>query len=56
MDEIGIDISDERPKLLATDSAAAAEVVVTMGCGTHATSSPASAMGIGRSTIPPAAP
>jgi protein-tyrosine-phosphatase len=33
MAEVGIDISAERPKLLATDAVEASDVVVTMGCG-----------------------
>ena len=33
MDEVGVDISAELPKLLETDAVRAADVVVTMGCG-----------------------
>ncbi|MFL6161330.1 MAG: arsenate reductase ArsC [Jatrophihabitantaceae bacterium] len=33
MREIGIDISDEAPKILTTDSVSRADVVITMGCG-----------------------
>jgi arsenate reductase len=33
MREVGIDISGETPKILATDSVSRADVVVTMGCG-----------------------
>ena len=33
MREVGIDIADQRPKRLTTELAAAADVVVTMGCG-----------------------
>jgi arsenate reductase (thioredoxin) len=33
MDEIGLDISRKYPKLLTTDKAQAADVVITMGCG-----------------------
>jgi arsenate reductase (thioredoxin) len=33
MREIGVDLSDRVPKLLTDESAAAADVVVTMGCG-----------------------
>jgi protein-tyrosine-phosphatase len=33
MRELGIDIADQRPKLLTTELAQAADVVVTMGCG-----------------------
>ena len=33
MDEVGIDISAETPKLLSADTVRASDVVVTMGCG-----------------------
>ena len=33
MREVGIDISDETPKLLATGSVEQVDIVVTMGCG-----------------------
>jgi arsenate reductase len=33
MDEIGVDMSEEFPKPLTNDAVAAADVVVTMGCG-----------------------
>jgi arsenate reductase len=33
MNEIGIDITRERPKVLTTDAVSRADVVVTMGCG-----------------------
>jgi arsenate reductase (thioredoxin) len=33
MDELGIDLSDRKPKLLSTEDAEWADVVVTMGCG-----------------------
>ena len=33
MNEIGIDISDRRPKVLTPELAARADVIVTMGCG-----------------------
>jgi protein-tyrosine-phosphatase len=33
MAEVGLDISSEVPKRLTTDQAAAADVVITMGCG-----------------------
>jgi arsenate reductase len=33
MAEVGIDISDQRPKVLTTDAVEASDVVVTMGCG-----------------------
>jgi protein-tyrosine-phosphatase len=31
--EEGVDIRDERPKVLTTDAVQASDVVVTMGCG-----------------------
>jgi arsenate reductase len=33
MDEIGIDLSAERPKLLTDDTVRDSDVVITMGCG-----------------------
>jgi arsenate reductase len=33
MREVGVDLSDELPKRLTTDSVRAADVVITMGCG-----------------------
>jgi arsenate reductase (thioredoxin) len=33
MAEVGIDIADQRPKVLTTDSVEASDVVITMGCG-----------------------
>lgn len=33
MDELGIDISQETPKLFTNDTVKAADVVITMGCG-----------------------
>jgi arsenate reductase len=33
MDEIGIDLSKEFPKLLTSEVVQAADVVITMGCG-----------------------
>jgi len=33
MAEMGIDISDQRPKILTTDAVQASDVVITMGCG-----------------------
>ena len=33
MAEVGIDISDQRPKVLTTDAVEASSVVITMGCG-----------------------
>jgi len=31
--EVGIDLGDQRPKLLTTDSVEGSDVVITMGCG-----------------------
>jgi len=33
MAEVGIDISDQRPKVLTPDAVEASDVVITMGCG-----------------------
>jgi arsenate reductase (thioredoxin) len=33
MAEVGIDISDQRPKVLTTEAVEASDVVITMGCG-----------------------
>jgi arsenate reductase (thioredoxin) len=33
MGEVGIDISDQPPKVLTTDAVQASDVVITMGCG-----------------------
>jgi len=33
MAEVGIDISDQQPKILTTDTVQASDVVITMGCG-----------------------
>ena len=33
MAELGIDISDQSPRILTTEDAAASEVIITMGCG-----------------------
>ena len=33
MAEAGIDIADQRPKVLTTDAVEASDVVITMGCG-----------------------
>jgi arsenate reductase (thioredoxin) len=33
MAEVGIDISDQRPKVLTTDAVESSDVVITMGCG-----------------------
>ena len=33
MNELGIDLTDRRPRLLSTEDAEWADVVVTMGCG-----------------------
>ncbi|WP_309132017.1 arsenate reductase ArsC [Brevibacterium sp.] len=33
MREVGVDITDEQPKVLTTDAVQASDVVITMGCG-----------------------
>ncbi|RBY90982.1 arsenate reductase ArsC [Blastococcus sp. TF02A-30] len=33
MAEVGVDIAEERPKVLTTDAVEASDVVITMGCG-----------------------
>jgi arsenate reductase (thioredoxin) len=33
MAEVGIDITDQQPKVLTTDAVEASDVVITMGCG-----------------------
>ena len=33
MAEVGIDIADQRPKVLTTEAVQASDVVITMGCG-----------------------
>ena len=33
MAEVGVDISDQRPKVLTTDAVESSDVVITMGCG-----------------------
>lgn len=33
MEEVGINISDQTPKILTTESVQASDVVITMGCG-----------------------
>jgi arsenate reductase len=33
MTEVGIDITDQQPKLLTTEAVEASDVVITMGCG-----------------------
>ncbi|GAA3381682.1 arsenate reductase ArsC [Cryptosporangium minutisporangium] len=33
MREVGIDITDQKPKILTTDAVQASDVVITMGCG-----------------------
>jgi protein-tyrosine-phosphatase len=33
MGELGIDITDEQPKVLTTEAVQASDVVITMGCG-----------------------
>ena len=33
MDEVGIDITDQQPKILTSDAVEASDVCITMGCG-----------------------
>ena len=33
MAEVGVDITDQQPKILTTDAVQASDVVITMGCG-----------------------
>ena len=33
MAEVGIDITDQQPKVLSTEAVEASDVVITMGCG-----------------------
>ena len=33
MQEVGVDISDQQPKVLTTDAVQSSDVVITMGCG-----------------------
>jgi protein-tyrosine-phosphatase len=33
MAEVGIDLSDQKPKILTTEAVQASDVVITMGCG-----------------------
>ncbi|MFD6288294.1 arsenate reductase ArsC [Streptomyces sp. NPDC060205] len=33
MNEVGVDISDQRPKILTTEAVQASDYVITMGCG-----------------------
>jgi protein-tyrosine-phosphatase len=33
MQEVGVDIADQQPKILTTDAVQASDVVITMGCG-----------------------
>ncbi|MFD8564982.1 three-helix bundle dimerization domain-containing protein [Streptosporangium canum] len=54
MAERGIDISGESPKPWTEEIVRAADVVVTMGCGTPARSTPAGGTWTGSSTIRPA--
>ena len=41
MDEIGISMADQKPKLITTEMAGKASRVITMGCGVDAASCPA---------------
>jgi arsenate reductase len=54
MGEIGIDIAAAQPKLLSNDAVAAADVVITMGCGDACPYYPGSVTKTGRSRTPPA--
>ena len=52
MAELGIDLSDRRPKLLTSADAEWADVVVTMGCGDSSLTSPVRATSTGTCPIP----
>ena len=55
MAEVGIDISDQRPKVLTTDAVEASDVVITMGCGDACPVFPGQALPrLGSSTTRPA--
>ena len=55
MAEVGIDISDQRPKVLTTDAVEASDVVITMGCGDACPVFPGQALPrLGRWTTRPA--
>ena len=56
MAELGLDVSREFPTRLASADVESSDVVVTMGCGDAAPTSPAPATKTGRSTIRPADP
>ena len=53
MNELGIDMSAETPKILTTEAVKDSDVVITMGCGIPAQSSPASVMRTGNLMIQP---
>jgi arsenate reductase len=54
MAELGLDVSREFPKRLASEDVESSDVVVTMGCGDTCPISPAPATRTGRSTTQPA--
>src|SRR3954462_9115096 len=54
MREVGIDITDQRPRLLEYETAEGTDVVITMGCGDACPISPASGTRTGGSTTRPA--
>ena len=51
MAEVGIDITDQTPKLLEYATAQDSDVIITMGCGDACPIFPANATRTGRSTI-----
>jgi arsenate reductase (thioredoxin) len=54
MREVGIDITDQKPKILEYDTVESSDVLVTMGCGDACPYYPANATRTGRSTTPQA--
>jgi protein-tyrosine-phosphatase len=54
MREVGIDITDQTPRLLEYEAAQDSDVVITMGCGDAWPIFPANATRIGNSTTWPA--
>jgi len=56
MAEVGLDLSKEFPKPLTTDVVAAADVVITMGCGDACPIYPGKRYSTGISPTPPACP
>ena len=53
MAEEGIDIADQTPRILTTESVQASDVVITMGCGDACRSSPGNATRTGNWKTPP---